>query len=67
MERLTVNLTPRASASLAEAVRLSGDTETDALNRAVTIYAYFEQIRVNGGAVYVRPSVDEEITQLLIF
>lgn len=65
--RITVNLTARADAALDTAVALSGDTQTDTINRALSVYAYIEQVRANGGALYVRPDADSEPVQLLIF
>src|SRR4051794_1094496 len=40
MERVTVNLTPRASEALREAVELSKDSKTDTINRALQVYAF---------------------------
>lgn len=67
MERLTVNLTDRASASLARAADLTGDTQTDVVNRALSVYVRLEEIRAAGGAVYVRQGLDETFEQLVIF
>jgi hypothetical protein len=53
IERLTVNLTPRSSAALDLAVELTGDTKTDAINRALQVYAYLEKVVESGGSVRV--------------
>jgi hypothetical protein len=64
LERVTVNLTARSSQALDEAVHLSGDTKTDAINRAVQLYAFVEKIINEGGAVYLRHSQDGELERL---
>jgi hypothetical protein len=67
LERVTVNLTARSSQALDEAVRLTGDTKTDSLNRAIQIYAYIEQVLQSGGSVHVRETPDGELERLKIF
>jgi hypothetical protein len=54
LERLTVNLTPRAAAALATAMALTGDTKTDTVSRALQFYAYFSQIWDDDGEVLIR-------------
>jgi hypothetical protein len=54
LERVTVNLTPRSSRALEQAVSLTGDSKTDTINRAVQLYEYIEQILEAGGSVYIR-------------
>jgi uncharacterized protein (DUF1778 family) len=66
-ERLTVNVTGRASRALDLAAGLSGTTRTDAVNRALQIYAYIEQITSRGGSVYVREAAGSELVLLKIF
>jgi hypothetical protein len=58
LECVTVNLTPRASRALEIATRLTGDSKTDTLNRAVQIYAFLEETLANGGTVLVQESKD---------
>ena len=67
LERLTVNLTPRSSAALDAAVELTGDTKTDAINRAIQIYAYLEQVIQDGGSVHVRETLGAELERLKLF
>jgi hypothetical protein len=67
LERVTVNLTPRSSKALREAVELTGDTKTDAINRALQIYAFLEGVWSSGGSVYVRQSPDSEPELLRAF
>lgn len=66
-ERVTVNLTARASKALEELVELTGDSKTDSINRALSVYAYIERITRNGGAVLVREGINAEPRQLVIF
>jgi hypothetical protein len=67
LERVTVNLTSRASSALQLAAELTGDTKTDILNRALQVYAYLEQVVSKGGSVHVRESDDGELEKLKIF
>jgi len=64
LERVTVNLTLRSSQALDEAVRLTGDTKTDAINRAVQLYAFVEKVIDQGGSVYVRDAESGELERL---
>jgi hypothetical protein len=67
LERVTVNLVARASRALQRAVDITGDSKTDAINRAIQIYAFLEEIEATGGAVYVRESKDSELQLLKMF
>ena len=67
LERVTVNLTPRSSRALDNAVSITGDTKTDAINRAVQLYELLEEITAAGGALYLRPAADAELERLRIF
>jgi hypothetical protein len=67
LERVTVNLSARAARALEEAAKLTGDSKTDTINRALQIYAYFEQITQDGGAIYVRESPDAEPQLIKMF
>ncbi len=64
LERITVNLTPRSSCALEFAVDMTGDTKTDAINRAVQIYAWLEQVLEGGGSVHVRPAEGAALERL---
>ncbi len=66
-ERVTVNLTPRASQALSDVVARTGDTKTDAINRALRIYAYVERVLGDGGAVYVQVDSESPPQLLKIF
>jgi hypothetical protein len=67
LERVTVNLTARASRALELATELTGDTKTDTINRALQIYAYLEQVTSHGGAIYVREQPSSELERVKIF
>lgn len=64
LERVTVNLTSRSVAALEALVALSGDTKTDAINKALQIYAYLQQHMDGGGKVYVREPGSDELERL---
>jgi len=67
LERITVNLTPRSSSALDLVVALTGDTKTDAINRAIQIYTYLERIVAQRGSVHVRHVHDAEPVRLTLF
>jgi hypothetical protein len=67
LERVTVNLNARSSQALDQAVELTGDSKTDAINRSVQLYAFIEQILSGDGAIYVRESSDSELERLKLF
>jgi hypothetical protein len=67
LERVTVNLVARASRALQRAVDITGDSKTDALNRAIQVYAYLEEVEANGGDIYIREAKDSDLQLLKIF
>lgn len=67
LERITVNLTARASRALELATQLTGDSKTDTVNRALQFYAYMEEISSRGGYVYVKEGADAELERLKVF
>jgi hypothetical protein len=66
LRRITVNLTQRAWTALDQAVKLTGDSKTDTLNRAIQLYAYIVNVTENGGDLYVRDKGQEELERLLL-
>ena len=52
-ERVTVNLIPRASKALQEAVELTGDSKTNTINRALRLYAYVMQAQAGGQDLFI--------------
>jgi hypothetical protein len=67
LERVTVNLIPRASEALRRLSGLTRDTKTDSINRAIQVCAYLEEVSANGGSIYVRESKDSELQLLKMF
>jgi hypothetical protein len=67
LERITLNLVPRASRALQMVSALTGDSRTDSINRAIQVYAYLEEVGSRGGAVYVREDKDSELQLLKVF
>lgn len=65
LERVTVNLIPRASRALEQAGELTGDSKTDTINRALQVYAYLEEVWADGGSVLVKNG--ENVTELKFF
>ena len=66
LERVTFNLTPKGSKSLQETHDLLGFNKTDVINRALTVYAYIELVRHNGGDILVRETPGAVPQKLLI-
>jgi len=64
LERVTVNLTRRSARALALAAELSGESRTDAINRAIQLYAFLEQIDIKGGTIYVKESESSEAREV---
>jgi hypothetical protein len=67
LERITVNLTPRAADALDRTVKLTGDSKTDSVNRALLVYCYLEEIMQSGGSVYLKPTQEAELERLHFF
>jgi len=66
-DRVTVNLSVRGSRALVLATRLTGETKTDIVNRALQIYAFLEQIAADGGSIYAREAANSELERLKLF
>ncbi len=66
-ERVTVNLSARAARALEVATELTGETKTDAINRALQIYAFLEQVTVQGGLIYTKEDQDASLERLKLF
>jgi hypothetical protein len=67
LERVTVNLTMRSARALEAATKLTGDSKTDTINRALQIYAFLEQIAAQGGSVYARETPGGELELIKFF
>jgi hypothetical protein len=66
VERVTVNLNTRASEALEQVANLTGETKTDAINRALQVYALLHQLQDDGGAFYTRERGAKELERLRI-
>jgi hypothetical protein len=67
LERVTVNLVVRASRALQRVVELTGDSKTDAINRAIQVYAFLEEVESKGGDVYIRETKDSDFQLVKMF
>ena len=66
LQRLTVNLIPRAHKALLLAAALTGDNRTNTVNRALQFYAYAEYIASKGGNILVRePGAEPQVIKFL--
>lgn len=66
IERVTVNLNTRAAEALEQVANLTGETKTDAINRALQVYALLHQTQADGGTVYTRERDATELERLRI-
>jgi hypothetical protein len=48
LTKLTVNITPRATAALDEAAEINAETKTNAVNRAIQAYAFLTRMMEEG-------------------
>jgi hypothetical protein len=67
LERVTVNLAPRASEALEQLAQITGESKTDTINKALQVFSYLQQLQRDGGAIYVRESGSKEVERLKIF
>jgi len=58
LHKVTVNLIPRAWAATEETAALLGLSRTDVINRALQVYAFFEQELAAGSVLLVRNGDD---------
>lgn len=65
--RVTVNLSPRASEALEQLSRMTGESKTDSINKALQLFAYVQQVQSDNGAIYVREPGSKEPERLRIF
>ena len=66
-ERLTVNLTQKASAALLATAEREELNRTDVVNRALQLYEYVSKLRDNGGELLARetPGGDVMLMRLI--
>jgi hypothetical protein len=66
VERVTVNLTARAVQALEKVTDITGESKTDAINRAMQVYALLHRTQHDGGTVYLRGRNAKELERLRI-
>jgi hypothetical protein len=52
LTKISANFTPRATTALQTASELSGDNQTDVLNRSVQVYAYICKLEHEGKLIF---------------
>ena len=67
LERVTVNLSQRTSEALEQLARMTGESKTDTINKALQVFAYLQQLQRDDGAIYVREPGSKETERLKIF
>ncbi len=67
LEKVTVNLTKRSVEALDALVESTGETKTDAINKALQVYAFIQQQLDSGGALYVKDADSDQAERLRIF
>ena len=67
LARVSANLTARAARALEQAVTLTGDSQTDTINRALQVYAYLEEVQAEGGEVLIHRGGQDQPTSLRFF
>lgn len=67
LTRVTVNLTPRSVTALERTSRVTGDSKTDTINRALQVYALIQEMaeRNNGSLRIVHEDGSTERIHLL--
>ena len=67
LERVTVNLSQRTSEALEQLAKMSGESKTDTINKALQVFAYLQRLQHDDGAIYVREPGSKEVERLKIF
>lgn len=66
-ERVTVNLSQRSSAALEQAAKITGDTKTEVINKALQLWEMVQTAQAAGGALYIQEAKDGEPTRATFF
>lgn len=61
--RLAMNLSPRAFTALSEIRRLTGDSKTEAVNKAIQTYLILQRAQAAGGGACIRDAENAEPVQ----
>lgn len=62
--RVNINLTPRSAAALGKIKESTGDGTTDAINRALQIYAYVQEQIDSGASLFIKDA-GSDVAELL--
>ena len=61
--RVTVNLSARGAEALHSIVRLTGDSKTEAINKALQAYALIQQAQELGGGCWLQDTAESKPVQ----
>jgi hypothetical protein len=61
---VTVNLTEKTSHALDDTVRITGDSRTDSINKALVLFGLLQRVQDQGGAIYIREKDGAELERL---
>lgn len=67
LERVTVNLTPKSVAAMTLITQLTGDTKTEAINKALQFYGHIQEFLNASGSLYMRDHGSTELERVKIF
>lgn len=67
LARVSANLTARSARALDRVLELTGDSQTDTINRSLQVYAYLEEILAEGGEILVHRPGQDQPTNLRFF
>jgi len=66
-ERVTVNLSDKSSLALSRLAALTGDTKTDAINKALQVYALIQDAQSNDGEVWLKESAKSDLSRIRFY
>ncbi len=67
LEKVTVNLTKRSVEALDKIVESTGETKTDAINKALQVYGFIQEQLDGGAALYLKGPGSDQADRLQIF
>lgn len=65
--RVTVNLGPRGAAAMETIAALTGDSKTEAINKALQAYALLQQAQNAGGGTWIQDNAKALQTQVRFY
>ena len=63
-ETITFFSTPRSTEARIQTAEMTGDTQTDVVNRALQVYEYLAQLMENGGHLLIRNADEDNFTRV---